>query len=172
MKVLVTGTPGTGKTTNARDIAAAMKLPYVNVTSIINTHPEMVESVENGVRVIKPQLKKLLEKSLPSSYVIDTHLIEYVPDVNVVVVLRCEPFELKKRLEARHYSNEKIKENIEAEMLNYFSSSTAKKNVVEIDTSKTSSDENVKKIVKMIKEKKWNKGAIKWENKKYAALLK
>lgn len=172
MKILVTGTPGSGKTTNARKLAQALKLPYVNVTTIINTNPSLIEKIENGVRVIKPKLKKVLEKNLPKNYVIDTHLIEYTPKVDIIVVLRCEPFELKKRLKKRKYSDEKIRENLEVEILNYFTSSTRQRKIIEIDTSKNKSDTNIKKIVKMIKNKKWNKGAITWEDKKYMLLLK
>lgn len=172
MKVLVTGTPGTGKTTNARKIALELKLPYANVTSIINTNPQVIDKIEKGVRVIKPNLKKVLKKKLPEEYVIDTHLLEYAPKVDVVVILRCEPDELKKRLEKRKYSKKKIRENLEVEILDYFTQKTGKKKeVIEVDTSKAKSDTNVKKIVKMIKEKKWNKGSVSWNKKKYMKLI-
>ena len=173
MKVLVTGTPGTGKTTNARKIAYALKLPYANVTTIINTNPQVVEKIEKNVRIIKPSLKKVLEKKLPKSFVIDTHLIEYIPDVDVIVILRCEPGELKKRLTKRNYSKNKIRENLEVEILDYFTQKTGnKKKVIEVDTSKRSSDENVKIVVDRIKNKKWNKGSISWFKKDYMKLLK
>ena len=171
MKILVTGTPGTGKTTNARKIAHALKLAYVNVTSIINSHPEVIEKIEKRVRIIKPTLKKLLEKTLPKSFVIDTHLIEYTPKVDIMVVLRCEPTELKKRLKKRKYTKEKIRENLEVEILDYFTQSTNLKKIIEIDTSKRTSNANVKKVVNMIKNKKWNKGSIRWDKKKYMKLL-
>ncbi|MBN1923659.1 MAG: AAA family ATPase [Nanoarchaeota archaeon] len=172
MKVLVTGTPGTGKTTNARKIAYALKLPYYNVTTIINTHPSVIEKMEKGVRVISPKLKTVLKRVLPDDFVIDTHLIEYVPDYDVLVILRCEPKELKKRLKERSYSEEKIKENLEVEILDYFTQKAETKKVVEIDTSKDSSEDNTKKIVKMIKGKKWNKGAVTWHQKKYVEMIK
>ena len=172
MKILITGTPGTGKTTNARSIAKAMKIPYANVTTIINTHPEVIDKIESGVRIIKPNLKKVLKKVLPKNFVIDTHLLEFIPDVDIIVILRCEPFELKKRLVKRKYKKEKIKDNLEVEILDYFTTMTgAKKKVIEIDTSKSTSETNIKKIVKMIKNKKWNKGSINWNNKKYLKLL-
>ncbi|VVB75890.1 Putative adenylate kinase [Candidatus Tiddalikarchaeum anstoanum] len=171
MKILVTGTPGTGKTTNSKKLAKALKLPYFSTKEIINDNPNVVESVEKNVKIIKPCLKKLLEKFLPHSYVLDTHLIEYAPKVDVIVVLRCEPFTLAKRLKKRNYPKNKIMENVEAEIVNYFSSSTNKNKVIEIDTSKIQSDENVRKIMKIMRDKKWNKGLIVWDDKKYSKLL-
>ena len=53
--------------------------------------------------------------------------------------MRCNPNELKNRLNSRNYNDEKIKENLEAEALNIISDEAIEQygedNVFEIDTS-------------------------------------
>ncbi len=171
MKILITGTPGTGKTTNGRKLAQRLGIPYINVTTLINSHPEFVDSYEGKVRIIKPEIKEWLEKNLPKDYVIDSHLIEYMPKVDVIVILRCEPNELYKRLKERNYSQNKIKDNIEVEILDYFTQKTKKKKVIEIDTSQKESEDVVEEILRRIEESNWNKGAIKWDKRKYLELV-
>ncbi len=171
MKILITGTPGTGKTTNGRKLAERLGIPYINVTSIINSHPEFIDNYEGKVRIIKPEIKDWLEKNLPKEYVIDSHLIEYMPKVDIVVILRCEPNELYKRLKERNYSPKKIKDNIEVEILDYFTQKTRKKKVIEVDTTKEESDKVVEEIIRRIREEDWNKGEIKWNKKKYLELV-
>tara|TARA_B100001113_G_C21060827_1_gene601069 strand:- start:544 stop:936 length:393 start_codon:yes stop_codon:yes gene_type:complete len=47
---------------------------------------------------------------------VDGHLAHHLP-VDALVVVRCNPKELKKRLEARGYTERKVQDNIEVEML-------------------------------------------------------
>jgi hypothetical protein len=47
---------------------------------------------------------------------IDGHLAHHLP-VDALIVVRCEPSELEKRLSARGYSAHKIQSNVEVEML-------------------------------------------------------
>jgi adenylate kinase len=47
---------------------------------------------------------------------VDSHLAHYM-HVDALIVLRCHPDELKKRLESRNYTSKKVQENVEVEML-------------------------------------------------------
>ena len=63
--------------------------------------------------------KKLLAEAPPGALVYG-HMVPDVlrkGEVEFVAVLRCEPSELKRRLEARRYPGEKITENVEAELI-------------------------------------------------------
>ena len=120
MKILITGAPGTGKTSISKILSQLMKIQYFDIKKIINSHPEVVERIECKEKIINPLLKKILAKELPKDYIIDTHLIEYAPKTDVTVILRCNPIILRKRLEKRKYSKKKIRENLEVEVIDYF----------------------------------------------------
>ncbi len=169
MKILVTGAPGTGKTTIAQKISGLLKLKYFSVKKLIDEHPETVSKrLSDGSVEVNEKLKNILEEELPKNYVIDTHLVEFVPEPDVVVILRTNPLVLKKRLEKRGYSEKKVRNNMDVEILDYFTQYYSdNKKVVEYDTSIGKIEENAEKIVKKIKQKKWIKGGISWDEKKY-----
>ena len=77
------------------------------------------------------------ENKLKNVY--EGHISHYLDNIDIVVVLRCNPNELKSRLNSRNYNDEKIKENLEAEALNIISDEAIEQygedNVFEIDTS-------------------------------------
>ena len=47
---------------------------------------------------------------------VDSHLAHHMP-LDALIVVRCDPAELKLRLEARGYSAKKVQANVEVEML-------------------------------------------------------
>src|SRR3989344_3005263 len=90
MIIIVTGCPGTGKTTIAKKIARQKKLNNFLIKMI----------------------KK--EKNL----VLDSHLSHYIQSkyVDKCIVTKCDLKELKKRLKKRKYSKEKIRTNLHCEI--------------------------------------------------------
>ena len=92
---------------------------------------------------------------MPKDYIIDTHLIEYAPKTDVTVILRCNPIILRKRLEKRKYSKKKIRENLEVEVIDYFTQLTKNDKVIEYNTSKNTIKENAEKIKNKIIKKEY-----------------
>ena len=143
MNIALTGTPGTGKTTLSK------KLNY-NIVSINQSYPEISDGKnENGDWLIN--LDKLLKNFEVAKYnntVFEGHVSHFLENLDLIIVLRCRPIILQKRLEERNYNQEKIRENIEAEALNIISEeaidSYGEKKVFELDTSSSESDESVK----------------------------
>ncbi|MDD5499603.1 MAG: AAA family ATPase, partial [Candidatus Nanoarchaeia archaeon] len=74
MKILITGTPGSGKTSMAKELSKLLKLPYIDVKKIIKNNPETIDKKEFGELIINDKLKKVLSKNLPNSCVFETHL--------------------------------------------------------------------------------------------------
>ncbi len=146
MKIIITGTPGTGKTTIAKKLAKKLKIPYISLTEIAK---KIEENGECDVR----KLEKILE--LPEKYVLEGHLAcEFKIDFDIIIVLRCPPQELKKRLEKRGYSKSKIAENLYAEALDYCALNSEKNygKVAEVSTNKTI-QETLKQIMDIINNK-------------------
>ena len=88
MKVLITGTPGTGKTSISKELAKLMELPLIDVKELIKNNEEVIDGVDDGELVVNEGLKKILSKKLPASCVFETHLIEYCPKPDVIIILR------------------------------------------------------------------------------------
>ncbi|MDD5054026.1 MAG: AAA family ATPase [Candidatus Nanoarchaeia archaeon] len=161
MKILITGTPGSGKTSIAKELSKLLKLPYIDVKKIIKNNPETIDKKELGELIINDKLKKVLSKNLPNSCVFETHLIEYCPKNGLIIILRVNPLVLKKRLIKRGYSKQKIVDNLEVEILDYFTQNIKSNKVIEYDCSKGPAKINALKIKKLIQAKKYNKGGLK-----------
>jgi len=108
----VIGTPGCGKTT----LCKALGLPTRSVKSLAESNACLDELDDDGSHPVDVErLAKLFSKPLELT-LIDGHLAHHLP-VDALIVVRCEPSELEKRLSARGYSAKKIQSNVEVEML-------------------------------------------------------
>ena len=114
MRLVITGTPGTGKTVLAKKAAEHFGLPLYPATAIA----KKMRWVKRGVA----DLGKLREyyASLPGGFIAEGHLLcEFpIPEAKCLV-LRTQPGELEKRLKARGYSKRKITQNAECELIDY-----------------------------------------------------
>jgi adenylate kinase len=117
--ICVTGTPGSGKTFYAKKIADALSFKYVDVKEVIkkNKLDGKFDKKRDCNIIDTKKLNEVLIK-LKGDVVIDSHLSHYLLPkfVDYVVVVKCELKELKKRLEERGYSNNKIRENLDCEI--------------------------------------------------------
>ncbi len=124
MKVIViSGSVCAGKTTLAKKIAKEKNYKYVDVNEIIKKY-KLATSYDKKrkARIVNvDKLNKALIKIIKNSkenLVIDSHLAHYLPKkyVNLCIITKCDLKTLKKRLEKRKYSKEKIRENLDAEI--------------------------------------------------------
>lgn len=121
--VIITGTPGTGKTKVAGLIAKKIKAKYIDINKVIDENKlssgfdkklkTKLVDVDRLVLVLIRIIKKSRE-----NLVIDGHLSHYIPAKHVYrcVVITCDLKVLKRRLEGRGYSKVKIKENMDSEI--------------------------------------------------------
>ena len=91
----------------------------------------------------------IVTKNHPNT-IFEGHIAHFLKNIDKIIVLRCHPNELKNRLSSRNYSDEKIRENMEAEALNIICEeaieSYDEKNVFEIDTSTMTIEESIEKL--------------------------
>ena len=88
--------------------------------------------------------------------IIESHFSDIVPGkyIDYVIILRCDPDELCIRLKERGYKDEKIRENVQSEILgnsaNYFLNKQLNQPILEIDTTYNNVDIITKTITKIL----------------------
>jgi len=123
--ILVTGTPGTGKTTISHLLAKALQATYVNPTTLLTRKGiDYTYDKHERTRIVSP--KRLQDavatraRQAGRGLVIDTHIVFRMasqPRLERVIVLRCSPTALEERLKRKHWSKQKIGQNLLAEIL-------------------------------------------------------
>ena len=159
MRLVITGTPGTGKTKIAPLFARAFEAELIALSGFVKRHGLSTKKTGEKIVDIKRLRRKLLhELQRKKNYIVEGHLAcEFMIPADFIVVCRCNPVILMKRLLSRRYKKKKVEENLLAEVLDYCSQrvdSEYNKNYFEIDTSKTTPEQAAKKIILAIKNKK------------------
>ncbi|TFK76961.1 P-loop containing nucleoside triphosphate hydrolase protein [Pluteus cervinus] len=122
--IVITGTPGTGKSTHAQLLADESPIPlkHINVGEMVKERGlyEVYDEEWQSYTVDEDKLLDELELLVAEGGVIlDWHTCEIFPErwPDLVVVLRCDHALLWERLEKRNYALKKIQENNEAEIM-------------------------------------------------------
>eukprot|EP01038_Epipyxis_sp_PR26KG_P011208 gene11208-15033_t len=120
--ILITGTPGTGKTETSKLAAEKTGLKYINVGDIVKEF-ECYESRDEEFDtyiVDDDKLCDILEPILgEGGFIVDFHSVELFPErwFELVLVLRVGTEVLFDRLTERGYTEKKRNENIECEIM-------------------------------------------------------
>ncbi len=122
--IVVTGTPGTGKTTLAGMLATRLKALHVDVPELVEKEAlykgvdEERKSKIVDLLQVRNRLRELVRET-PRLLLVSSHVpdVAWRRDVKRVVVLRLDPRELKKRLEGLGWPLQKVKENVASEVL-------------------------------------------------------
>jgi adenylate kinase len=121
--ILVTGTPGTGKTTFCQLLNQSLNFTYVAVGKLI-TEQGLYDEWNKEFDVPEFSEEKLLQfigthyEVAAGGLLFDFHSADVFPPdyFDLIVLMRCENETLYRRLEERGYKQEKITENIECEI--------------------------------------------------------
>jgi len=159
---IVTGTPGTGKTTVSTILSERLGARHIELSRFSIENGYVIEDdVERDTKVVDmgalgSAVKDIIDKSV-SPVIIDGHyaheLIEE-PVISFLFVLRKRPWDLKSVLEARQYSSDKVWENLESEIMGVITGDALElipsSKVIEVDISDQSPQETVNQIHRMI----------------------
>jgi adenylate kinase len=185
MNVALTGTPGTGKSTVSKllrddgytvldlnEIALTQKL-----TKSFDDHRQTTE-VDLGKinEYLEQHYKDSTKKNVKDKPIfLESHFAHLLTGLELVIVLRCHPEALKKRLRSRDWSEKKLRENLEAEAVDTITIESVTEHgqgmTFEIDTTSKKPDlvkENILAIVAGNNEKfkvgqiDWSEEILKW----------
>lgn len=160
--IVVTGTPGSGKSTFAKQLAGSLEnSELIEINDIVDRY-KIYSSIDKlGSKIVKldelqSKMNEIIKENSKKNLIVAGHL---APEINlkqdITVVIRIGLKELVKRLEARKYQKEKIKENIISESVDYcgIKSREKCKETYEIET-KEQKDEMIEYIKSIISGKK------------------
>jgi adenylate kinase len=147
--IAISGIPGTGKSTIANALGRLLSAPVWNLGEIAEEH-DLVDQDESGrdTKVVDTDaLQDILREEIPRIdgdwLVVEGHYADVTPAEYIVlaVVMRCKPDVLVRRLTARGYSEAKVRENVQAEILgdctSYMLDLELGPRLIEVDTSDT-----------------------------------
>ena len=157
--IFITGTPCTGKTTVSEVLSNRLncRLIKINDLAIENDFVLGIDE-DKGYKIIDidsldDKVSQIISDDLT---IFEGHLSHLCHGADKVIVLRVRPEILQKRLEARNYSESKIRENLEAEALGVCTAEAFDvhgENVSEIDVSDLSVDVIVELLICVIEGK-------------------
>jgi adenylate kinase len=155
MIIIITGTPGTGKTSLAKALATDINHTYIDVNKVIDEN-KLIESFDKELQtniIDEKKLAKILTKTIKENkdLIIDSHLAHYIPkkQVDHCIVTKCSIKMLKKRLEKRKYPKAKIQENMDCEIFDVCLTEAIESgyNPIILDTTKST----LKQLITIIK---------------------
>lgn len=137
-RIALTGTPGTGKTTVA-GVLRARGYDVLDMTGYIrdNGLREEYDAERDTYDVDVERLNDSL--SGMEDMIFEGHLAHFM-DVDCVIVLRCHPDVMADRLRGRGYDDAKVRENVQAEVLDVILFESVDSGVPTYAVDTTSSD--------------------------------
>lgn len=162
MAIVITGTPGVGKTTIVEALAIKLKALHLSISDLVRDE-NLILDVDEARKTLIADLKRLTMRveniicEASQNVVVDGHFAsDVVPYylVSHVFVLRRDPEDLKVKLEERNYNKRKVQENVTSEILDVCLTSAVLKYgseiVDEIDVTHLSVKEVVEKVLNIL----------------------
>ncbi|WP_455391772.1 adenylate kinase family protein [[Eubacterium] cellulosolvens] len=189
MNVALTGTPGTGKSTVSKQLRnEGYQVLDVNDIALtekfVVAYDEARATNEVDLEALNDHLQKYIKEmdkdgessgSSPELIILEGHLAHLLDFIELVIILRCHPAELQRRLESKSWPEQKIRENLEAEALDAITIECVNKysqdKIFEIDTTCVEPHKIMEKILDVINGRvdgyspgkiDWSEEILKW----------
>jgi adenylate kinase len=174
MIIAITGTPGTGKTSVSK-ILKDKDFEVVDLNKLV-VDEDFLDGFDKKRDSKIVDLEKL-NNHIKTNYndkdlvFLEGHLSHLLKNVDKIIIFRCHPVELRKRLSNKKWKKEKISENVESEILDIIlceaNNLHPADNIFEIDTTNRSIDDLTNSIIEIVENgfkpmKKYNMGKIDW----------
>lgn len=168
MIVAISGVGGTGKTVTAKVLAKKIKWKLIRPDVIAKKKKLYLgydEKRKSWIVDLKKLKREIRKSEKENKNIIIESLYAHLLPADMIIVLRCKPKILMKRLRKKYTWQTKITENYEAEMLGIISSEIGRREkVYEIDTTKSTPIKTAKIMERIIigKTKNYKAGKIQW----------
>lgn len=171
--IAITGTPGTGKTAISKIVAKTTDAMLISLNSFIKKRKlsECYDRKRKAMVVNPDRIRKSLKKEIGRNkknkdFIIDSHL-SHLMEPDIIFVLRLDPKVLEKRLRKRKYPKNKIKENVQAEILDviYAEAMQSRRKVIQINATGMKPEQISKRILNTLRSKKYRSDKVDWTRK-------
>ncbi|MGI0090162.1 MAG: adenylate kinase family protein [Nitrososphaerales archaeon] len=176
----ITGSPATGKKTIGHELSNITGLEFLSLNDFAIVNRLGTQSQGDREFIVDiPRLRKQI-MAITKGKIVSGHLLPYVvpgSKLDFVAVLRCSPAVLCKRYMKRNYPPNKLRENLEAEMIGVIAGESlrvyGKQKLAEFDTTRTKNPQTIaKRILHAISEKGGRSfGYIDWLTSSTPAML-
>lgn len=173
--IVITGTPGTGKTAVAAGVADRIGAKWFSLGDLAVKHGYILgKDRDRGTLVADEDgLRVFLERficEVGGRIIIEGHYSHIAPEkyLDCCIVLRTAPEELERRLLSKGYSEGKVLENVQAEILGVCAYNAlmayGRARIFELDTSHRDVDSVVDEAVEIVecRPKSYSLGKINW----------
>jgi len=162
MKIAISGTPGVGKTTVAKELSKKLNLKYYNLNDYSKKHKiayiKELKTYDFDLDELFEEVEKLLKDK--DNYIIESHYSHYInPEyIDYLIIINREITNLKNEYLKRDYPEKKIRDNLDSEIFNvcYFESieTHPKEKIILIENNNNKDIANlVNEIIDKINEK-------------------
>lgn len=153
MILAISGTPGTGKTAVAEILAKKLKWKLVRLNDLAKDN-DLYGGWDplRHVPIIDVEKVRKTVGRMGGNLILEAHYAHEIP-ADLVIILRTEPEELRKRLKEKGWRHEKVEENVEAEMVEVCTFEARELGVKfrEIDTTGRKAGDVAEEIARMVK---------------------
>ncbi len=160
MRVALTGTPGTGKSSVATVLEKyGYTIVCLNKLAREHTCIDGIDKKRNSQLIDMAKLDRFIKKNFATDALVffEGHIGHLLKTMDKVVILRCHPKELKRRLMKKKWSIKKIMENVDAEIIDVILCEAVEqhstKNIFEVDTTRKAIEEVAVSIMEIVKKK-------------------
>ena len=164
MNLVITGNPGVGKHTIAKLLEKQITSYQMLDISKFAIEKNLGEKLGDGIEIDTVKLKHEIRGMISDKSLIVGHLAPYIFDesiIDLVIVLRKNPYDLIEIYKQRDYEKSKIKENAGSEILGIIANdairSFGKEKTFEINTTGKTPEKVLKEVNEVIKNKKGGK---------------
>lgn len=174
MRLLITGTPGIGKTLICQKLSRKLNIIYINLSKVL-IESDVVKFNEKfkTYEILNFEKAKEItyrELSKYDNFICETIAVELFEDfsyiIDKVIVLRMNPILLLKRMLNLSWPKEKIHDNILSEILDYFLIKSieifGKDKIIEINVTKKNVENVINEILNYLQNRKNCIGIVDW----------
>lgn len=155
--IIITGTPGTGKSTLARRLSKALGFQGIDVNRLVKVK-KLYSSYDKKCQSYVVNEHKLifylisLIKTSNKLLIIDSHLSQVLPQkyVSLAIITNCALPQLKQRLIKRGYTMAKVQENLQSEVFDICAYEAQERgySLIRVDTTRLINIPNLTKKIK------------------------